>query len=155
MATKIYFDMDGTVYDLYGIDGWKEMLEGGNEEVFRIGAPLVNMIDLESVAKRLIENGIEIGIITWLPRNATEDYAERCAKMKENWKNKYMPYVNEFYAVPYGTPKHKVPVRKSKTMILFDDNYDVRSAWDSTVQRKSYNVNQIIEDMMEILEGVA
>lgn len=155
MATKIYFDMDGTVYDLYGIDGWKDMLEDGNEEVFRIGAPLVNMIDLEAVAKRLIENGIEIGIITWLPRNATEDYAKRCAKIKENWKNKYMPYVNEFYAVPYGTPKHKVPTKKSKTMILFDDNYDVRSAWDSTVQRKSYNVNQIIEDMMEILEGVA
>ena len=155
MATKIYFDMDGTVYDLYGIKGWKEMLESEREEVFKIGEPLVNMMTLEEVAKKLIETGIEIGIITWLPRDASKEYEAKCAKVKEEWKNLYMPYVNEFYTVPYGTAKHKVPVKKSKTMILFDDNYNVRCAWDSTIQRKSYNVDQIIEDMMKILEGVA
>ena len=154
MATKIYFDMDGTVYDLYGIEGWLEMLESENDEVFKIGSPLVDMARLGEVAKKLIEVGIEIGIITWLPKDATRGYERRCARIKEEWKNKYMPYVNEFYAVPYGTPKHKVPVKKSKTMILFDDNYRVRCDWDTYTQRRAFDVDDIIKVMYEILEGV-
>ena len=46
---KIYFDMDGTVYDLYGIDNWLEMLINEEKGAFLIGNPLVDMNKLENI----------------------------------------------------------------------------------------------------------
>ena len=35
MTTKIYFDLDGTVYDLYSIENWEPKLRAENVEVFK------------------------------------------------------------------------------------------------------------------------
>ena len=34
MTTKIYFDLDGTVYDLYSIENWELKLRAENADVF-------------------------------------------------------------------------------------------------------------------------
>lgn len=148
--TKIYFDMDGTVYDLYGMNNWLELLENEKAEAFTLGAPLVNIEELNKAAERLIEIGVEFGIITWLPKNATKGYEIECAKVKEEWKNQNMPFVKEFYAVPYGTPKHKVPTKKAKTMVIFDDNETIRNEWTTKTQRIAIGVENIVAELEKI-----
>lgn len=147
---KIYFDMDGTVYDLYGITNWLELLTDEKTEAFTIGKPLVNIKKLNQIASLLVDNGVEFGIITWLPKNATNEYEAKCAEVKREWKNQYMPFVNEFYAVPYGTPKHKVPAHKAKTMVIFDDNAEIRKEWQTKTQRVAFNVGNIVEELEKI-----
>ena len=44
---KIWFDMDGTIADLYGVENWLEMLIVHDETPYAIAKPIVNL----SVAK--------------------------------------------------------------------------------------------------------
>lgn len=148
---KIYFDMDGTVYDLYGIDNWLEMLINEEKGAFLIGNPLVDMNKLENICLWLIKKGCQIGIITWLPMGASLEYCEVCTEEKRKWAEKNMPYISEFYTQEYGTPKQYAPARRAAEMWLIDDNREVREMWVTGKQRKAIDAN---EDILEALERI-
>lgn len=150
---KIYFDMDGTVYDLYGMENWLEMLRNEEKGAFTLGNALVNMDELKEVCLRLIAKGYQIGIITWLPMGASLEYCEICTKEKREWAEKNMPYISEFYALEYGVPKQYAPARRAAEMWLVDDNKEVREMWITEKQRKAIDATtDIIEALGSLLE---
>ena len=149
---KIYFDMDGTVYNLYGIENWLPKLRNEESGVYVEGEPLVDMEELAEVCMSLIAKGYQIGIITWLTMGASEEYCERTTKEKREWAKLFMPYVSEFYAQEYGTPKQYAPAKRAKEMILVDDNKEVREMWETEKQRKTIDANlNIIEELKKLL----
>lgn len=150
---KIYFDMDGTVYDLYGMDNWLEMLRNEEKGAFTLGNALVNMDELKEVCLRLIAKGYQIGIITWLPMGASLEYCEICTKEKREWAEKNMPYISEFYALEYGVPKQYAPARRAAEMWLVDDNKEVREMWITEKQRKAIDATEnIINALVALAE---
>lgn len=148
---KIYFDMDGTVYNLYGMENWLEMLRNEESGAFTEGHPLVRMDILQDVCLKLITRGYQIGIITWLPMGASLEYSEVCTKEKREWAEENMPYISEFYALEYGTPKQYAPARRAAKMWLIDDNKEVREMWVTKKQRKAIDANN---DIIEALERI-
>ena len=151
---KIYFDMDGTVYDLYGMENWLEMLRNEEKGAFTLGKSLVDMDKLKRVCIELIGIGYQIGIITWLPMGASLEYCEVCAEEKRNWAEKNMPYISEFYALEYGTPKQYAPARRASEMWLVDDSKEVREMWVTEKQRKAIDANDnIIKALERILKN--
>lgn len=152
MAKMIIFDMDGTVYDLYGIPDWLNRLESGDVSVYADGAPLVNLTELEKVCKALIAIGYEIGVITWLSKCGDAKFNQDTAQTKRKWVKNNMPYVTKFVAQEYGTPKQKGLSRSVKRAILVDDNANVRKMWDTPIQRKSINAKEdIITKLWELV----
>jgi hypothetical protein len=150
---KIYFDMDGTVYDLYGMENWLEMLRNEEKGAFTLGNALVNMDELKEVCLRLIAKGYQIGIITWLPMGASLEYCEICTKEKREWAEKNMPYISEFYALEYGVPKQYAPARRAAEMWLVDDNKEVREMWVTEKQRKAIDATEnIINALVALAE---
>jgi hypothetical protein len=150
---KIYFDMDGTVYDLYGMENWLEMLRNEEKGAFTLGNALVNMDELKEVCLKLIAKGYQIGIITWLPMGASLEYCEVCTAEKRKWAEKNMPYISEFYALEYGVPKQYAPARRAAEMWLVDDNKEVREMWITEKQRKAIDATtDIIEALGSLLE---
>lgn len=150
---KIYFDMDGTVYDLYGMENWLEMLRNEEKGAFTLGNALVNMDELKEVCLRLIAKGYQIGIITWLPMGASLEYCEICTKEKREWAEKNMPYISEFYALEYGVPKQYAPAKRAKEMWLVDDNKEVREMWITEKQRKAIDATEnIINALVALAE---
>ncbi len=149
---KIYFDMDGTVYNLYGMKDWLNGLRNEEKGIFTKGSPLVDMNKLKDVCCKLINKGYQIGIITWLPMGASDEYCKICTEEKREWAKKYMPYISEFYAQEYGVPKQYAPIKRAKEMILVDDNIEVRKMWETEKQRKTINTNDnIINKLKELL----
>ena len=65
MPKKIYFDMDGTIADLYGVDGWLTDLMAGNPRPYAEAKPLVNMSRLARRLNLLQKAGYEIGVCRW------------------------------------------------------------------------------------------
>ena len=61
---KIYFDMDGTIADLYGVEGWLEYLINGNPFPYANAKPMVNMNRLARRLNTLQREGNEICIIS-------------------------------------------------------------------------------------------
>ena len=152
MSKVIMFDMDGTVYDLYGVPNWLEKLENSDVSAYADGAPLVNLKELKKVCEALIEDGYEIGVITWLSKGGSEKFNRATTLTKKLWVENNMPYVTKFTAQTYGTPKQKALNKSVKYAILVDDNDSVREMWDTPKQRKSIDAKQdIIKALWELL----
>ena len=50
MTKAIYFDMDGTIADFYGVDGWLDCLMNNDVKPYKVAKPLINM---STLARRL------------------------------------------------------------------------------------------------------
>lgn len=138
MTEKIInFDMDGTIADLYGVDGWLDDLINGNTRPYDIAKPLLNMSALARVLNKLQRLGYKINIISWTSKSGTAEYNERVKVSKLKWLAKHLKSVkfDNVYIVPYGTPKHEI-----STGILFDDEQPNRIKWGIG----AYDVNNIL-----------
>lgn len=124
----IYFDMDGTLADFYGVDGWLDALHIESVMPYVAAEPLVNPSDFVTLVEQLKNKGYTIGIISWSAKNGSENYNKRVRVAKLVWvKNYFGDVFDEFHVVKYGTPKHAVA--KIKDSIIVDDNCYVRDMW--------------------------
>ena len=128
----ICFDMDGTIADLYSVKGWNEMLRAYDPTPYRVADPMWDMEALRMVLDRLMANGIEIRIITWLSMDSTEEYKDEVRNAKREWlEDMGFPYTH-FHGVAYGATKAD-SIRKylgeGETAWLIDDNAKVRNGW--------------------------
>lgn len=143
MNKIINFDMDGTIANLYGVDGWLDDLNNKSERPYQLAKPLVNLSNLARILNRLQKNGYQINIISWLAKNSNEDFDSRVTIAKREWLKKHLPSVswNKVSIVAYGTPKSTCG-----NGILFDDEERNRKEWNGI----AYDVNNIIE----VLKGL-
>jgi hypothetical protein len=131
---------------------WLEMILDSDEKVFELGQPKVDMQELKEVCLDLIIKGWELGVITWLPKGATKDYEERCARVKSNWVEKHMPYITEFNAISYGTPK-QLYANKGLINILVDDDEKVRKMWEQPTTQNQLTIDAN-ENIIDVLKGL-
>lgn len=143
MNTTIYFDMDGTIANLYGVENWLDYLRNNDETPYTIAEPLVRLASLARVLNNLQRKGYKIGIISWLAKNSSTDYDEKVTKAKRAWLNKHLHSVtfDEINIVTYGTPKQRFA--KTNNDILFDDEAKNRNDWTG----KAFDVTNIIETL--------
>lgn len=133
--TNVFFDMDGTVADLYGRDGWLLELRS-KVSPFKELAPLVDMEALDSYMKALKPRNFHFEIITWTPMEATHKFHTECANDKDLWATKYMNQIEDVTCLPYGTPKQDAEnVNQSEVNILIDDNPEVIESWEADGHR--------------------
>ena len=140
-SPMIWFDMDGTIADLYSVNGWLEMLINHDEKPYAIAPTLLNMSLLARTLNKLRKQGYKIGIISWLAKNSTPEYDEKVIDAKKKWLNKHLKSVvfEAVEIVPYGTPKQNY--LRSSEDILFDDEIGNRENWTGI----AYDVHKIIE----------
>ena len=139
----VYFDMDGTIADLFGIENWLQYLENEKTKPYREAKPLVNMRELSREIHRLQSIGYKIGIITWLSGCGTDEYHRRVKTTKENWLKNHIGSVtfDEIHIVKYGTPKSSLG-----NGILFDDSRKNREEWNNAnYENLAFDVCNIIE----------
>ena len=146
MEKAIYFDMDGTIADLYGVEGWLKDLENHNPRPYEEAKVMHNMSALAKAIHKAQANGIRVGIISWLSKTATEDYNKAVAKAKRKWLKKHLKSVcfDEIHIVKYGTPKSTVACNRG---ILFDDEERNRLEWN---KGKAYPPEKIFEILKKI-----
>ena len=84
MNKVIYFDMDGTIANLYAVKGWLEALRSYQPFPYLEAAPMWDMFKLVKVLKNLKSKGYTIGVITWLSKESTREYDKA---VREAWEN--------------------------------------------------------------------
>ena len=147
MKNTIYFDMDGTIANLYQVEGWLNNLINGQTKPYREAKSMVNMRTLGRVLNALKENGYEIGIVSWLSKNGNDDYNARVTKTKIDWLARHLGAVefDEIHIVKYGTPKETVV--NNPFGILFDDEKPNRENWLGN----AYDVDNILEILTALM----
>lgn len=125
----IYFDMDGTIANLYGVDNWLTKLRAEDESPYTDAKPLLRLSQLARLLNQLQLKGYVIGIVSWLSKNGTEAYNEKVTRAKLEWLKEHLRSVNfdEIIITEYGTPKEEI-VNFPKG-ILFDDELKNRENW--------------------------
>lgn len=145
----IYFDMDGTIADLYNVDGWLEKLREEDVSPYQVAAPMCDMAQLNALMGEFVKIGFTIGVISWAAMESSKEYSRATRAAKKAWINENLPCVSEFHVVKYGTPKHQV--RKIENSILVDDNAEVRAAWDGMTIDANQNILVELQKLLDII----
>jgi hypothetical protein len=142
----IFFDLDGTIADLYGVKNWLQYLLASNPFPYENAKPLLNLQALARVLNRLQRNGFRIEVISWLSKNSTPEYDEAVTLAKLRWLRVHLASVSfdEINIVSYGICKDTF--RHTTADILFDDEKPNREAWNGV----AFGVENIIETLRSL-----
>lgn len=126
MTKALWFDMDGTIADLYGVKDWLPKLNASDPSPYIEARPLVNMSRLARLLHKAQRNGYTINIISWTSKTGSPSYNEAVALAKTEWLSRHLPSVkwSTIHIVAYGTPKSTVGSGH-----LFDDEEKNRTEW--------------------------
>jgi hypothetical protein len=145
----IYFDMDGTIANFYGVPDWLECLERSDVHPYKVAAPLVNMNLLARRLNALRARGYHIGIVSWTSKTGTDEFNEATKMAKLEWLKKHLKSVtwDEIEIIPYGFPKSKA-VQYASEGILFDDEIRNRQEWTG----KAFDENGIMSILNYLIQ---
>lgn len=126
MQKILNFDMDGTIADLYAVEGWLEDLRNDKVEPYKKAKGCGNLSYLARLLNKIKRLGYEINIISWGSKDASEEYLERIKEAKIEWLRRHLKSVdfNNIFVISYGEPKSNCCGG-----ILFDDSEEVRKSW--------------------------
>ena len=158
---SIWFDMDGTIADLYKVEGWFSKLRSNDWSVYSECAPRHNYQRINAAVEVLIENGWQVGVITWASKGiGWGKDLDKIAEVKFDWLCKFFPALadGKFACIPYGYSKADFAEEMDRcyeVAYLVDDNKEVRQEWRSHsceyVKFKTINASR--SDVRE-LEGL-
>lgn len=145
---SIYFDMDGTLDNLYAVEDWALRLDSGDFSPYELAPPLLDLNKLSSILNKLKEKGYKLGIITWGSKISSEEAIEKVKSVKKKWLSKNLKDVefDEFVILDYSC--NKASSVKYPFGILFDDNWSIRKFWPG----KSYPPEQIFTVLNDLLK---
>lgn len=140
---KIWFDMDGTLVDFYGVESWLEKIRTHDVSPYRDAKPLLNMQALARILNRLIRNGHEVNIVSWLSKEPHKEFDKMVTEAKKKWLKTHLASVKFTHI---DIIAHGVPKNEGREGILFDDEELNRKTWGEN----AYNVNDIINILKAI-----
>ena len=151
MNKTLVFDMDGTIVNLYGVNGWLADLRSENVRPYVEATPLYNMDKLAELLNTFKDCGWRIVVTTWLAKGATKTYDNAVRKAKIEWLAKYnFPY-DEIHLVKYGTTKANCTRKIGGFQILVDDNEKVRKGWTlgDTIDASESIIERLFDYLIE------
>ncbi len=151
MNKTLVFDMDGTLANFYGVDGWLEDIRNENTRPYDIAKPLYNMEVLNAILDLLRAQGWTIAITTWLAKGSTKAFDDMVRASKIAWLQKYNFSYDEIHLVRYGTTKANCTRKNGGVQILVDDNEKIRKGWHlgSTIDANKNIINELINLLEE------
>lgn len=143
----IWFDMDGTIANLYAVENWLPMLRAYDPTPYAEAKPLVHMSTFARLVHMAQRNGHSVGILSWLSKESTADYDKAVTDAKIAWLRKHLPSVvfDTVAIVPYGYGKYNF---NSGEDVLFDDEQRNREDWGGN----AYNVENLLKTFSALIK---
>jgi len=125
----IWWDMDGTIANLYAVENWLPMLRAEDTTPYTEAKVMWNMSQLARLMNQVQRMGYKLGIISWTSKGGSDLYNIAVDTAKREWLDTHLASVNfdYVYIVKYGTPKSIV--MQDENDILFDDEEQNRENW--------------------------
>lgn len=89
MKKMAYFDMDGTIANFYGVDGWLDCLMAHDPRPYTIAEPLFTAEQFAKIVQILQAQGFGIGIISWCSKENHKGFNAEIRKAKKEWLAKF------------------------------------------------------------------
>ena len=147
----LWFDMDGTIADLYGVDSWLTYLKNENVLPYKKANLLYEKKELIELLQDVKAHGYDIGIISWTSKNSSLDYSKRVRQAKLEWLNEngLLDMFDKILIESYGVNK-SVACQKYGYGILVDDESANLKAWNNGL---TIDANEnIIKNIKKVLK---
>lgn len=147
-----FFDMDGTIADLYSVDGWLESLRSSDPTPYAEAMPMGNMEALRSRIDAIRAQGDIVGVISWCSKCGSPDYNRATRAAKVAWLDAQGLTFDEINVVRYGRDKYTC--RKTTNLdkyVLFDDEDTNIDNWNKHKDTMGVLV-QGFEDILRVLD---
>ena len=156
-APAIFLDMDGSIADLYGVEGWLEALRSENPAPYADAKPMCDMAALRSVLEELKAQNYIIGIISWSSKTGSPKFHRAIREAKMEWLRRYnlLDLFAHIHIQKYGTPKSAIARRHtmlSPSTILVDDEARNRVDW---WEHEGNAIDPTEVDIVEELQKIA
>ena len=147
MMRTIWWDMDGTIANLYAVENWLPMLRAEDTTPYVEAEVMWNMSQLARLMNQVQKLGYKLGIISWTSKGGSASYNEAVKQAKLNWLKEHLASVSwdSICVVSYGTPKSLV--MQTEDDILFDDEEPNRINWHGD----AYEPDMIIRVLKHLL----
>lgn len=119
-----YFDMDGTIVDLYSVDNVFDKLDAFDVSPY---------VDAKAISKNIAMlqelqlQGHDIAILTMMSKTTTPSFTMQTIKAKKQWLHEHGVKYSDFIPVPYGA--NKFEYAKDKNAYIVDDDKNVINSW--------------------------
>ena len=143
----IWWDMDGTIADLYGVENWLADLRAENVRPYVEAKVMWNMSQLARLMNQLQRMGYQLGIISKTSKGGSASYNELVKQAKLDWLKKHLASVSwdSICVINYETPKSLM--MRTEDDILFDDELKNREEWLG----EAYEPDMMIKVMKALL----
>ena len=127
----VWLDMDGTIADLYRVDGWLDDLLSHSTRPYEEAKPIYKVEDLLEVLFELKSIGWNIGIISWSSKEKNKTYDMAVEKAKNQWLvNQCLDLIlDKVIVTSYGINKAET-CKPFGYGVLVDDEKPNRDSWD-------------------------
>ena len=131
MDKWIWLDMDGTIADLYGVQGWLEDIRAYKTRPYEVAQCLYNIYELWEALASVHDKGYKVGIISWGSKISTADFDRAVTKAKNEWlyMNCLDVVIDKVIITAHGISKADT-CRPYGYGILVDDEEKNRATWD-------------------------
>lgn len=138
------FDMDGTLFDLYGVDNWLPQLRAEDSSPYLAAKPMINFSLLARYLNRIQRAGHKIMIVSWTSKESSPEYHSQVAWAKFKSLRRHLPSVHwdAIIFTNYGTEKSTL-VKDSKAF-LFDDDEGVRANWQGGLAFEPVDIFRVL-----------
>jgi hypothetical protein len=150
MNKTIVLDMDGTIADFYGVNGWLDDIMKEDTRPYDIAQPLYDMDTFNAILDLFRWQGWRIVVTTWLSKGATKAFEDKTRASKLAWLERYNVQYDEIHLIKYGTTKANATRKLGGFQVLVDDNEKIRNGWRLGVTIDA-NKN-ILEELIKLLE---
>lgn len=147
----LWFDMDGTIANLYGVDGWLSYLKNEDILPYKKASLLYEKKELIELLQEVKSHGYNIGIISWTSKNGSLDYSNRVKKAKIEWLNEngLLNLFDKILIEDYGVNK-SVACQKYGYGVLVDDEKNNLNSWNNGL---TIDANEnIIKNIKKVLK---
>ena len=135
--------MDGTIANLYAVEGWLNMLRTYDPTPYAQAEPMLNMSAFARLLHKAQRLGYKICIISWLSKEPTAEYDMAVTQAKLQWLENHLPSVewDKIFILPHGTPKNSFG-----NGFLFDDEEQNRNDWNG-VALEPYEILDFLRNL--------
>ena len=131
MSKFIWLDMDGTIADLYAVNGWLDDLKEYKTRPYEEARAIYDTIELLEALADLKAKGYKLGVISWGSKSSNLIYDRQVTAVKKKWLEEHSLdlLLDKIIVTPYGVCKADT-CRQYGEGILVDDELPNRQAWD-------------------------
>lgn len=153
MNKFVFFDLDGVLVDLFHYPNYRELMDNENIEPYKNASPMFNKEEIKVLVDSLKSKGYSIGIISFVGKKNSLEYAKRVKETKLEWIKKYFPYAEKIIIANPNNSKKSDFINSANDYLVDDSRRNIdewKNKGGKVIKANPKKKNEFYKKLMEL-----